>query len=132
MALRALEVVLVSRAVLRCGMVSAQDDNFRVFGGLGREDEVEEYNGFSDAERLEFAARTGTTQIIRITGESQIATAQEESNVNVDCLPWLEQFPGGSIQWFRLQLDEFGQPSMNNVLLCPLAQTKFIILNSYS
>ena len=112
MALRALEVILVSLAVLRCGMVRAQDDNFRVFGGLGREAEVEEYRGFTPSERLRFAAKFGETEIIRITGESQIATAQEASNIAIDCLPWLEQFPGGSIQWFRLDLDEFGNPSM--------------------
>ena len=111
MALGALKVILVSLAVLRCG-VRAQDSDFRVFGGLGREAEVAEYNGFSDAERLEFAARSGEAVIIRITGESQIATAQEASNISIDCLPWLQQFPGGSIQWFRLGLDEFGNPSM--------------------
>ena len=110
MALGALKVILV---VLCCGMVRAQDSNFRVFGGLGRGDEVAEFNGFSDAERLEFAAKSGEAVIIRITGASQVATAQEESNVSIDCLPWLQQFPGGSIRWLRLQLDENGDPGMN-------------------
>ena len=115
MALGVLEVILVSLAVFRCGMVRAQDGNFRVFGGLGREAEVEEYNGFSDSERLEFAAKSGEAVIIRMTGDSQIATVQEGSSVSIDCLPWLQQFPGGSIQWFRLQLDYDGNPSMNSV-----------------
>ena len=62
-----------------------------------------------DPELLALAARTGESIIIVIDGPSTTAIAQEGVNVNMDCLPWLDRFPGGSIQWSRIPLDLKGQ-----------------------
>ena len=79
---------------------------FMVFRG----DEVSELELLSDLERLEVAARTGDTQIIELTEASQGAVVQETVSINIDCLPWLNQNPGGSmIRWTVVQLDEFGK-----------------------
>ena len=62
-----------------------------------------------DPELLALAARTGVSIIIVIDVPSTTAIAQEGVNVNMDCLPWLDGFPGGSIQWSRIPLDLEGQ-----------------------
>ena len=70
--------------------------------------ELREYETFSDPERLAVAAQFPASEIIRLTGATQTATAQEDVSLCVDCLPWLRRFPGGSIRWLFIQLDEFG------------------------
>ena len=57
---------------------------------------------------LAIAARTGETIYLNFTGAQMAVVFQEDVNVVLDCLPWLQQFPGGTIRWRRTQLDEFG------------------------
>ena len=57
---------------------------------------------------LAIAARTGETIYLNFTGAQMAVVFQEDVNVVLDCLPWLQQFPGGAIGWRRTQLDEFG------------------------
>ena len=61
-------------------------------------------------ERLAFAARKGESHVVRLTRSAQLGVAQEGAGISIDCLPWLARFPGGSIQWKYIQLDEFGNP----------------------
>ena len=61
-------------------------------------------------ERLAFAARKGESHVVRLTRSAQLGIAQEGAGISIDCLPWLARFPGGSIQWKYIQLDEFGNP----------------------
>lgn len=82
----------------------------------GQEEEGREYVPLTGAqlreleltqnpELLEFAAMTGETVFIRITGAQSGAILSERVNAYIDCLPWLQQFPGGSIQWIRQAFD---------------------------
>ena len=88
-----------------CYTVRSQDDtDFTVFRGA---DEAT-FRQLSDQERLAFAAKSEEMQIVELTGASQSASAQEDVSLSIDCLPWLRRFPGGSIQWSFVQLDEFG------------------------
>lgn len=61
-----------------------------------------------DPALLELAARTGESVLIVIDGPSTTAIVQEGVNVNITCLPWLQRFHGGSIQWSRLPLESDG------------------------
>ena len=85
--------------------VSCQQSAFRVFR---TEAELREFEQLSARERLDAALLYPAAEILQITGANQAATVQEGVSLNIDCLPWLQQFPGGSIQWYSLQLDEFG------------------------
>ena len=85
--------------------VGCQESNFRVFRTVT---ELREFEQLSARERLDSALLFPATAILEITGANQAATVQEAVTLNIDCLPWLQQFPGGSIQWFSIQLDEFG------------------------
>ena len=107
MAVQATSAVLLLIGLLG-STVRAQ---FRVFSGA----EKGELERLSDPEKLQVAARTGETHLIRLTNDSQSAVAQEGVNLNIDCLPFLEQFPGGSIQWTFIQLDEFGNVQGNEL-----------------
>ena len=89
------------------GAVEAQSEDFRLFSGA----DERELELLSDPELLEIAAKTNDVVNIRLTGASQSGVAQEGVNVNIDCLPWLRRFPGGSIEWTFIQLDEFGNPT---------------------
>ena len=62
------------------------------------------------AERLAFAATAGESHVVSLTRTGQLGIAQESANINIDCLPWLSRFPGGSVRWFFITLDEFGNP----------------------
>ena len=68
-------------------------------------------------ERLAFAAKLGESHIVKMTRSSQLGIAQEGANINLDCLPWLSRFPGGSIRWKFIPLGDLGNPS-GNVCRC--------------
>ena len=62
-------------------------------------------------ERLAFAAKTGESHVVRMTRSSQLGIAQDGSSINIDCLPWLSRFPGGSsVRWKFIMLDQLGNP----------------------
>jgi hypothetical protein len=64
-------------------------------------------------ERLAFAAKLlkpGESHVVRLTRSAQLGITQEDARIDIDCLPWLSRFPGGSIRWKYIQLDEFGNP----------------------
>ena len=66
-------------------------------------------------ERLAFAAKAGESHVVRLTRGSQLGIAQEGANINLDCLPWLSRFPGGSsVRWRFIQLDQLGNPLPGN------------------
>ena len=60
-------------------------------------------------ERLAFAAKTGESHVVTLTRTSQLGIAQEGASINIDCGPWLSRFPGGSIRWKYIQLDQLGK-----------------------
>ena len=101
--------------------VGCQQSKFRVFR---TETELREFEQLSTRERLDSALLFPATAILEITGANQAAIVQENVALNVDCLPWLQRFPGGSIQWFSIQLDEFGNIMGTYVNCC-----KFILAN---
>ena len=82
---------------------------FRVFYDPDVRDLGDRLPPFSP-ERLAFAARKGESHVVRLTRSAQLGIAQEGARIDIDCLPWLSRFPGGSIQWNYIQLDEFGNP----------------------
>lgn len=88
--------------------------NFQFFGPGAAE--LEFFNSLSEIERLEFAAPPESLEIVTITGAEQSAIAQEASRISVDCLPWLNRFPGGSIRWLRLGILEDGSPGISDSL----------------
>ena len=98
-------ISLLVFSLLGFQQVNCQQSGFRVFR---TEAELQEFERFSARERLDAALLFPATEILEITGANQAATMQEGVNLNIDCLPWLQQFPRGSIQWYSLQLDEFG------------------------
>lgn len=50
---------------------------------------------------LELAARTGERVVVDITGASQGAIVQARVNTVLNCSPWLRNFPGGTVSWYR-------------------------------
>ena len=77
--------------------------NFRVFNGPDVQD-LEDPLPPDSPERLVFAAKSGESHVVRMTRSSQLGIAQEHASINIDCLPWLSRFPGGSIRWYEIQL----------------------------
>ena len=97
-------VLLQLLGLNRCGVVCSTESGFRVFAG---QDE-RSLEGLSPQERLEVAAMAGEMITVRINGSSQTGIVQEGVHLAIDCSPWLSQFPGGSVEWSFIQLDEFG------------------------
>ena len=80
--------------------------SFRLF----YEEDEGNLTDLSPEKRLMFAAKTGESHVARMSRRSQTAFVQEGVNLNIDCLLWFDQFPGGSIRWrfLQLHLDEHG------------------------
>lgn len=78
---------------------------FRLFRG----DETSQLQLLTDLERLEVAARSGETHVVELTEAAQGGVVQGDVFLNIDCLPWLNQNPEGSvIRWLFIQLDANG------------------------
>lgn len=81
---------------------------FRVFYG----DDERYLDSLSPPTLLSFAARSGESQVVRLSRSSQTGIAQQDANLILDCSLWLSQFPAESqIRWYFIQLDEFGNIS---------------------
>ena len=52
-------------------------------------------------ELLEKVARTAESIVIVLDSSLAGAFVQEGVNANIDCFPWLSNFPGGQITWLR-------------------------------
>ena len=79
---------------------------FRVF----YDQRDEQYlRNLSNAELLQFAARTGGDHVVRMIRPFQTGISQHGSNLSLDCSPWREQFgvAVGEVQWTRVMLDAF-------------------------
>ena len=61
---------------------------------------------------LELAARTGERVVVNIAGPSQGSVVQDGVNVVLNCLPWLMNFPGGSIRWYFSKYDGVDHTSL--------------------
>ena len=75
----------------------AAQSGFKLLSAL----ELEEIELRHDPTLLDVAAKPSET--VNITLESSLAGAfvQERVDVNIDCFPWLTNFPGGQITWLR-------------------------------
>ena len=82
-------------------------------------------------ELLEVAALFNERIYIELTGPFQPAVVQENVNVNFDCLPWLMNFPGGSIRWLAVFLNSDLTPRGGTGLLHPLYIYISIYLYTY-
>ena len=88
--------------ILACALsaVTAQPLEGSVFKQLTAA-ELREIELQQNPDLLNFAARTGEMVLIDITEPSQGGIVQAGVNVVMDCFPWLSNFPGGTIQWYR-------------------------------
>ena len=77
---------------------------FKVFTGK----EEENLKLGQNPKLLPFAASTGEVANIPINESSQTGIVQEGVFVSMNCLPWLNRFPGGTIQWSLVRLDSSG------------------------
>ena len=114
-------------SLLSSQQVKCQQSGFRVF----RTDaELQEFEQLSARERLDAALLFPGVEMLEITRENQAATVQEGTSLYIDCLPWLQQFqPNGSIQWYSIQLDEYG-----NVISSTYVDNynlKFTVISTY-
>ena len=92
-----------------------------VFRQLSAED-LQNISLRQSPEILDFAARTGETVTIRITGPMQGAIVQEGVRTIMDCGPWLRNFPGGIVSWIMysyVDLDHQILSDMANPLINP-------------
>ena len=78
---------------------------FRVFRS---DEEQREYEQLNDQQRLAVALQYPDAGIVELIGDTQTATVQDGVSLSVDCLPWLQKFTNGSIEWSYIQLDDFG------------------------
>ena len=104
----ALQVLLVLSAIsLACGQLGMLEGPVREYvpisGAQLRTLELEQ-----NPELLALAAASNERIFIEITSQESASVVREGTNVNMDCLPWLSLFPGGSIRWLMLQRDENG------------------------
>ena len=51
-------------------------------------------------ELLEFAAMTGESVLLIVDAPEVLGVVQENVNLYMNCLPWLEQFPGATLRWW--------------------------------
>jgi len=88
--------------ILACALsaVTAQPLEESVFKQLTAA-ELREIELRQNPDLLNFAARSGEMVFINITEPSQGGIVQDGVNVVMDCFPWLSNFPGGTIQWYR-------------------------------
>ena len=114
-------VSLLVFSLLGIQQMNCQQSGFRVFRTGS---ELREFEQFNAQQRFDAALLFPAAEILEITGANQAATVQEGVSLNIDCLPWLQRFPGGSIQWFSLQLDEFGE-----VMMGTYAASKLLLIN---
>lgn len=68
--------------------------------------ELRDINLRQNPELLLLAARTGETVTIEITSASQGGVVQEDVNTILDCTPWLQNFPGGTVRWYRYRFTD--------------------------
>ena len=87
------------------GPSDCSTSGFRIFYSPDEQDLVDRLPPDS-LDRLAFAAKLGESHVVRMTRSSQLGISQEGANVNLDCLPWLSRFPGGSIRWKFVLLDD--------------------------
>ena len=97
------------------GGCSRSSSGFRVF----YEKDEQYLANISKPELLQFVAKPGESQVIRLSRSSQIGFVQEGVKLNIDCLVWLEsQFRGrGSIQWYFVQLNDFGNTASKYIII---------------
>lgn len=88
---------------------------FRVF----YEKDEQYLANISKTELLQFVAKPGESQVVRLSRSSQTGFVQEGVKLSIDCLLWLEsQFRGrGSVQWYFVQLNEFDNTASKSVHL---------------
>ena len=66
---------------------------------------------------LQFAARFLSRVHIEITRAHQTVIVQEGVNANIDCLPWIMNFTGGTVLWFFKGRELDGEFSSNDCKL---------------
>ena len=98
----ALSMSVLGCALLACllNLAGGQQVDESVFKVLTAE-ELRNINLRQNPELLEFAARTGETVRVEITAASQGAIVQEDVTTILDCTPWLKNFPGGTVLWYK-------------------------------
>ena len=69
-------------------------------------EELRDINLRQNPELLDIAARTGETVTIEISASSQGAVVQEDVTTILDCGPWLQNFPGGTVRWYRYRFTD--------------------------
>ena len=94
--------VLCLKQGVSYGECSRSSSGFRVF----YEKDEQYLANLSKPELLQFVAKPGESQLVRLSRSSQTGFVQEGGKLAIDCLLWLEsQFrDGGSIQWYFVQL----------------------------
>ena len=61
---------------------------------------------------LEFAAMTGESVLLIVDAPEVLGVVQENVNLYMNCLPWLERFPGATLKWWYQNYDpDFKQGS---------------------
>ena len=109
-----INVVIVSVVLVFMHSVHSTADcpssaGFRVF--YERRDVQTVLKSLPPREQLTLAAKTWESRIVRMTRSTQLGIAEEGARLNIDCLPWLSRLsPEGSIRWYYILLDEFGNP----------------------
>ena len=99
-------ILCLKQGVCNGEQCSGFSSGFRVF----YEKDERYLANLSKPELLQFVAKSGENQVVRLSRSSQTGFVQEGVNLNIDCSLWLaSQFRGrGSIQWYFVQLNEFG------------------------
>ena len=68
-------------------------------------------------ELLEFAAMTGESVLLIVDAPEVLGVVQESVNLYMNCLPWLEQFPGATLRWWYQPYDHNFMPSEYNYVV---------------
>jgi hypothetical protein len=103
-------LLLASMLNLASGQTSLPESVFKVLTAA----ELRDINLRQNPELLEFAARTGETVRVDITTASQGAIVQEAVTTILDCGPWLRNFPGGSVRWFRYRYRDLDHTELDS------------------
>ena len=75
-------------------------------------------------ELLQFAAMTGETVLVIIDSAEVLAVVQENVNLNMNCLPWLQRFPGAQLRWLFQAYD----PGFMSKLISCHSYSKLVIM----
>ncbi len=97
-ATRVVNLLLCLLTIAQASSYNLESENAQIIGITGPE--IDTLNLGQNPELLKFAALTGERAIVEIRENRTLAVTQENVQLTLSCLPWLEQVTGATtVKW---------------------------------